>query len=137
MKLKAGTTRIVLLIWKYAIKFPRFWHYYGQGHRWKIFLRGMLANLDEHFWWQCAYKKDKLCPVSWRSPLGFILVMRRAEELKESEYDKETFEVMFKNLPLDNKIQNFGKLKDGRIVLVDYADSRYLCSDCSNCWKNR
>lgn len=149
MKINRGTTRTVFLIGQYAIKVPRFWHEFGQGHRWKILLRGILANLDEHFWWKCAYKRHKLCPVLWRSPLGFILVMRRAEPLSEQEYDKEAFKFMFENLPMDNKIENFGKLKrisntesncpwnEDRIVLVDYADSRYLCSDCSNCWKNR
>lgn len=136
MIVKRGTTRTVFLIGKYAIKVPRFWHKFGKGHRWKIFLKGTLANLDEHFWYKCAYKQDKLCPVLLKSPLGFLLVMKRAEPLKEEEYDKTIFSIIFKNLPLDNKIENFGKI-DGKPVLVDYADSKYLCSDCSNCWKNR
>lgn len=135
MQIKKGTTRTVILVGSYAIKVPRFWHQYS-GHRWKIFLRGILANIDESFWWKCAFQKEKLCPVLWKSPLGFILVMKRAEPLTEEEYDKEKFENEFKLLPLDNKMINFGKVEN-RIVLIDYADSRYLCSDCSNCWKNR
>lgn len=136
MEIKKGTTRTVFLISSYAIKIPRFWHSSSFVHKWKMFLRGILANMDEHFWWKCAWQKDKLCPIIWRSPLGFILIMKRADNLNEKEYDKEKFEKYFKNLPLDNKIVNFGKIKD-KIVLIDYADSRYLCSDCSNCWKNR
>lgn len=135
MQIKKGTTRTVILIGSYAIKIPRFWHKFP-SHRWKIFLRGILANIDENFWWKCAFQKEKLCPVLWKSPLGFILIMRRAAPLKEEEYDKEKLENDFKLLPLDNKLINFGKIEN-RIVLIDYADSRYLCSDCSNCWKNR
>lgn len=135
MRIEKGTTRTVFLIGKYAIKVPRFWHK-QPGHKWKMFLRGILANIDEHFWWKCAYKKEKLCPVRFKSPLGLILVMDRAEPLKDYEYDKDAFDFIFENLPLDNKIINFGRIKD-RVVLIDYADSRYLCSDCSNCYKNR
>lgn len=135
MEIKGGTTRKVLLIGNYAIKFPRVWHKF-KGHRWKLFLRGILANIDEHFWWKCAYKKEYLCPVIWKSPLGLILVMKRADPISEEVYDKQAFAVMFENLPLDNKRDNFGII-DNKIVLVDYADSKYLCSDCSNCWKNR
>lgn len=132
--LKLGTTRIVWLIGNYAIKFPRIYHKF-KGHRWKMFLRGILANLDENFWWKCAYKKDKLCPVKFMFPLGLILVMKRAEPLTENEYNSLNINE-FKDLPMDNKIINFGKI-EGRVVLIDYADSKYLCSDCSNCWKNR
>ncbi len=133
--MKRGTTRICFLIGNYAIKFPRLF-YLSQGIKWKVFLRGILANIDEHFWWKCAYQREKLCPVIWKSPLGLVLVMKRATPLTTSEYDKELFKKNFANLPLDNKCENFGKIDD-RIVLVDYADSKYLCSDCSNCWKNR
>lgn len=135
MKIKRGTTRTVFLIGKYAIKIACFWSVM-RGRKWKIFLQGILANIDEKFWWKCAYKREKLCPVIWKSPLGVILIMKRAKSLSESEYDKSAFDFMFENLPLDNKIANFGKI-DGKIVLVDYADSRYMCSDCSNCFKNR
>ena len=135
MKIEKGSTRTVLLIGKYAIKVPRFWHEY-HGHRWKMFLRGILANIDEDYWWKHSHKKNKLCPVVFKSPLGFLLVMLRAKELTEQEYDKKQLEKEFIGLPLDNKIINFGKI-DGNIVLVDYADSRYMCSDCSFNYKNR
>ncbi|MEK6828853.1 MAG: hypothetical protein AABY15_01915 [Nanoarchaeota archaeon] len=135
MKVRRGTTRTVILTKKYAIKIARFWHSM-KGHRWKMFLRGILANIDEKFWWKCEYKREKLCPVVWKSPLGVILVMKKATPLKESEYDKDAFACTFENLSLDNKIENFGKIEN-KVVLVDYADSRYMCSDCSNCFKNR
>lgn len=135
MKIEKGTTRTVLLVGKYAIKIPRFWHQY-KGHKWKMFLRGILANIDENYWWKHSQQKEKLCPVIWVSPLGLLLVMLRAEKLTESEYDKTKLDKEFCSLPLDNKIINFGKIND-KTVLIDYADSRYMCSDCSFNFKNR
>lgn len=135
MKIKRGTTRFVILIGKYAIKFPRIHHKY-KGHRYKMFLRGILANIDEKFWYKSGFEKNKLAKVIFTSPFGLFLIMERAEPLSSGEYDKQQMEEQFKHLPLDNKIQNFGKV-DNRVVLIDYADSRYMCSDCSNCFKNR
>ena len=52
-----GTTRMVYLIGKYAIKVPRI-------NRWKSFLRGLLANMDERLWYKNSPKewKEKMCP---------------------------------------------------------------------------
>ena len=135
MKIKKGTTRTVFLIGKYAIKIPRFWHKYN-NHRWKIFLRGILANIDEDYWWKWSNKRDKLCPVLFKSPLGLFLIMSKATELSVEEYDNLDLDQEFSGLPLDSKIMNFGKIHN-KIVLVDYADSRYMCSDCSFNFKNR
>lgn len=128
MKVFKGTTRVVYLIGKYAFKFPRV-------HHWKSFLKGILANIDEHYWYKHSPEqwKRKMCPVIFKSWWGILLIMTRAIHLEESEYNKEQFAEDFKDIPLslDNKIINFGKLKDNTIVLVDYADTRYMCSDCS------
>ncbi len=134
-QIKKGTTRTVFLIGNYAIKIPRFWHKYS-GDKWKSFLRGILANIDEHYWWKHSHKKEKLCPVVFKSPLGCILVMVRAESLIDSEYNKAELDKEFFGLPLDNKQINFGKINN-KTVLIDYADSRYMCSDCSFNFKNR
>src|SRR5207247_1380225 len=99
-QIKKGTTRTVLLIGNYAIKIARFWTNY-KGHKWKMFLRGILANIDEDFWYNVSYKKHKLCPVKWKSLFGIILIMERAKELKKLDYDKEAFDFMFENLPCD------------------------------------
>lgn len=135
MKIKKGSTRTVLLIGKYAIKIPRFWHN-NKGHKWKMFLRGILANIDEYFWWKHSHNKEKLCPIVCKFPLGLVLVMLRADELLECDYNRLKLQKEFIGLPLDNKRLNFGWL-DGKIVLIDYADSRYMCSDCSFNFKNR
>ncbi len=138
MQIKKGTTRTVLLIGNYAIKIARFWTPY-KGHKWKMFLRGILANIDESFWYSVSLKKNRLCPVKWKSPLILILIMERAEEYlpEDYTYTNEDLYKIFKDLPLDLKKENFGILKNGEIVLVDYADSKYNCSDCSYNFKNR
>lgn len=129
MKIYKGTTRVVYVLGNYAFKFPR-------TNRWKSFLRGILANMDEYFWYKHSpiEWKDKMCPVIFKSWGGFLLIMEKADELSDNEYNKKQFAEMFKIIPisLDNKIMNFGRLKNNKVVLVDYADSRYFCSGCSD-----
>ena len=126
-ELKKGTTRRVLLIGKYAIKFPRV-------NRWKSFLRGVLANLDEMMWYKNSPNewKQKLCPSLFTLG-GLFLISRRAEPIDLEDY-QELDLGYYDPLPLDCKICNFGKFEN-RIVLVDYADSKYFCSDCEQLFK--
>ena len=135
LQIKKGTCRSVILIGPYAIKIARFWHS-NSGYRWKSFLRGILSNIDEVYWYKHSHQKDKLCPVLFRLPLSVVIIMKRAESLSIEEYNKEAFANEFKALTLDNKIQNFGKL-DGKIVLVDYGDSPFMCEDCDFIFKHR
>lgn len=120
--MKKGTTRIVFLVGRYAIKLPRI-------YSWKCFLRGLLANMDERLWYKSSPKewKMKMAP-SLFCIAGFILIQKRASPLNCDEYENLDI-TEYKPLPMDNKISNFGWLHN-RIVLVDYADSRYFCSDC-------
>lgn len=133
----SGTTRFCICIGKYAFKFPKFSISYPNGHRWKIFLRGILANIDENYWWKYSQNKEKLCDVLFYFPLGLFIVMKRAKPLSDTEYEYEKMKKDFCEFSLDNKKENFGKLDDDRIVLIDYADSKYMCSDCSFNYKNR
>ncbi len=135
MHLKSGTTRWVLLIGKYAFKFPRFSASYPRGSKLKIFLRGWLANIDEKWWSDHTLNKEKLCRVLFCFPGCLCIVMQRAENLSKEEYGLIE-PGYFNGLPFDNKRENIGKL-NGRYVLVDYADSRYNCSDCSFNLKSR
>lgn len=123
--IKFGTTRLVILVGKYAIKVPR-------PKWWKSFLKGIIANLDESLWYKNSPLdwKLKMAPVIGCYLKGFILIMRRAEPLTLEQYGSISIKDYYL-IPMDNKIQNFGIYK-GNIVLVDYADSRYFCSDCEN-----
>lgn len=125
--MKKGSTRTVLFIGKYAIKLPR-------TNKWKVFLRGILANIDENMWYKNSPNewRDKMSPVVF-SLAGIIMVSMRANPITDEEYKNINIKD-FKPLPVDNKQINFGKYKD-RIVLVDYADSKYFCDDCDKCFK--
>ena len=68
-----GITRTVFLVGHLAIKVPQ--HNYG----WEKFLRGLLANLQEKLWGR-GYD-ERLCPVLWASPGGWIIVMRRVDRI--------------------------------------------------------
>ena len=121
MKLiSTGITRNVFLIGKYAIKTPAMFRGYGG---WKYFLKGMVANLDENTWYKLSSKTEKtlLCPIIGCYLCGFILIMKRGEPLSEEDYKPQLFEILFKDYPLDIKIDNFGLL-NGIVVLIDYAD---------------
>lgn len=127
MKLKYGTTRVVVLFGKYAIKFPRI-------NKWKSFIKGILANLDELMWYKNSPKewKIKMCPSLFTLG-GLFLISRRAEPVDLNDYQKLDVSY-FEPLPLDCKIDNFGKFEN-RIVLIDYADTKYFCSDCELIFK--
>lgn len=120
--MKKGTTRAVFFCGRWAIKVPRV-------YRWKLFLRGLLANMDERMWFNNSPLEWKLnmCPSLFCIG-GFILICKRATPISVVEYEKIDFK-KYHPLSVDKKIDNFG-LYDNRIVLVDYADSRYMCSDC-------
>lgn len=126
--MKKGTTRIVFLIGNFVIKMPRF-------NSWKIFLRGILANIDENMWYKNSPLewKLKMCPTLF-TLAGFLLIAKRAKEITEEDYKNINIDY-FKPIPCDFKKQNFG-IYNERIVLIDYADSRYFCSDCECIFKN-
>ncbi len=127
--MRKGTTRVVFLVGKYAIKFPRV-------SSWKMFLRGILANLDEKLWYNNSPDewRLKMCPAIMCIG-GFVLVSKRCEPISANAYDLLDIEY-YKPIPMDNKISNFGWYQN-RVVLVDYADSRYFCSDCEVYFKSK
>lgn len=114
-----GVTREVILVGRWAIKFPTF-------RSWRMFLWGLLSNMQEVTWGKAMkvesgakqYWSERLCPVLWSLPGGWLVVMRRVErvctENAEVDYDN------FKGLPGDHKPENFGWL-DGRVVMLDYG----------------
>ncbi len=116
---KYGTTRTVVLLGKYAFKFPRIHH---NTDMWKLFLQGLLANMQETLFGTCGFKS--LCPVVFHIPGGFLTVMLRAEPLSEYEWTFLDLEKHFENEVspdlVEFKQDSFGKL-NGNIVAVDYG----------------
>ena len=125
--LRNGLTREVFLVGEYAIKLPSF-------RAWRLFLSGLQANLQERAF---SGISEKLCPVLWGDPLGFVIVMPRCSPVprhhaaafdEDEPYfvsDEEWGEWINiqgeeSQLPVENKCSSFGLLK-GKLVAVDYG----------------
>lgn len=115
-RLAHGVTRNVVLVGRYAFKFPAL-------SEWRLFLLGLLANMQE-----CIFSKTgwpELCPVVWSLPGGFLVVMRRAEILTDEQFATTDLESFVSKpdytIPAELKSDSFGYL-DGRLVAVDYGN---------------
>lgn len=116
-----GTTRVVFLVGRWAVKVPRVkWG-------WRGFLRGSLANLSEQEW--SRYEPSPpTCPpnpVLRAAPWGLANVYRRATPYTD-DFDRDRDRPLF-GIFGDAKAINLGWV-DGRLVLLDYD---MYCS----CWK--
>lgn len=115
MEIKRGATRLVILAWQWAIKIPSF-------AEWRLFLHGLLANMQERLWGQTGF--PELCPVVFSIPGGWLVVMRRTQPLTDEDwedFDTESFcNQEDYRVPAEHKRNSFGKL-DGRIVAIDYG----------------
>lgn len=105
--IRFGITRTVFLTKRFAIKIPTF-------RSWQLFLTGLLANMQEAFWWEATNHDQRLCPVIFSVVGGWLVIMRRAEPAEEVDYSR------FDGLPLDPKPTNFGTL-NGKTVMIDYG----------------
>ena len=112
---RRGCMRIVFLVGPYAIKIPT-------NDTWRLFLRGLLGNMQEVTFSLCGW--EELCPVVFSVRGGWLIVMPRCRPLTRDEW----FSLDFKNfrekedrcIPVEEKMDSFGVL-DGRIVAVDYG----------------
>lgn len=120
IQIKRGVTRTVVLVNKYAIKFPTLQSY-------KLFLNGLLANLQEK---EFNGSHPDLAPIIFSLPFGFCNIMVRADELNVKDLSESEFRDFlldkYKNDPLkefmlsDAKSTNWGTLK-GKLVKIDYG----------------
>lgn len=128
-KIKNGSNRVTFLIGNYAIKIPKIVFHkpiisfcigylsnVSEVEKWKECSKESLASFDEHtkYWIE---ERKKLCPIE-NNFLGFFLIMKRADELTENEFNY--IKKQYQNL-WDCKKENFGNLNNS-IVLTDYAD---------------
>ena len=114
--MKQGSTRNVFLTERYAIKVPRL-------VEWKLFLHGLLANMQEANFWK-NLKSDRLCPVLFAAPGGFLVVMARAAEFSRSDHEELDYDAFVDAgdwiVPVEDKQDSFG-WHDGRVVAIDYG----------------
>lgn len=115
MQFKQGSTRNVLLVWRYAVKTPRM-------VEWRLFLCGLLANMQERDFWGTG--RDDLCPVLFTLPLGILTIMRRAIPLTDGEWDSLDCDTWGKYdnyiVPVEMKRDSFGTI-NGKVVAIDYG----------------
>lgn len=117
MKTEYGCTRWVFLVGKYAVKIPQI------KYTWRHFLQGLLCNMQEVLFY--STKDERLCPILWHIPGGWMVVMKRCKPLTDTEFNNIDMANTFWNntpykIPVEYKIDSFGKL-DGKIVAVDYG----------------
>lgn len=116
MQVARGTTRIVFLIHRWAIKIPNY-------EEWRLFLHGLLSNMQEARFSRTGW--PELCPVLWAIPGGWLLVMKRATPLTKVEFDvfmhTEGLDKGAYLIPAEAKPDSFGWF-NGKIVAVDYGD---------------
>ena len=116
-----GTTRSVLCVGSLALKLARSL----QGARRNRYEAELYHRAD-------ASRRALLCPPLWCSPLGVILVMRRAGPMTEPEYRKYVRDAGLMlawnyrgpgddGEPFESKADAWG-WHDGRPVSVDYAN---------------
>lgn len=117
---RQGATRIVLLLKHVVIKLPAV-------TSWKLFLCGLLANIQEHTFGYSGNFKE-LTKVHWMSPGGFILIAERIAPVKHDGLfwvDLEalalTSELGAEFIQSDAYPRNFG-YRNGRLVKLDYGN---------------
>ena len=116
-----GTTRVVFLVGDYAVKFPR-------PCKWSTFLYGLLANMLERGLWN-TQRNDVLAPVVCACPLGFWLIMKRADKTCsgmdefKNEKDIKKFISDWNNMrtdTFDDMPNNIGYFGD-KLKIIDYG----------------
>lgn len=146
MEFKSGSRRWVFLIGKYAIKIPRL-------ASWLSFISGVRENLEERYWFDAGESPRRkewnykyMAKIHWADRFGLLMIMERVIPPKSVYQLKKDFERMviendLVGLPLieDNKADNLGYTKDGRLVFCDYgwfgARDRYIgCTYHSKEW---
>lgn len=114
---RRGCTRIVILTDNHAIKIPNFFS-------WKMFLHGLLANMQEREWGGKNRMTDRVAPVVFGIPAGVLIVMKKARPLTYHEWFELDYEAFRENdgfvIPVENKKDSFGML-NGSIVAIDYG----------------
>ncbi len=108
---KRGITREVLLIGRFAFKLPSI-------RSWWMFLEGLQCNMNEY-----SRQNDSkmFCPVRFRIPGGFLIVMPRAEETTITDEEYSNFRTLNEmHSCVEHKDCSFGILK-GKLIAVDYG----------------
>lgn len=119
--LRSGTSRYVLLLGRLAIKVPRLWPLsrIARGLRGNWFERRVALRYAPVFGWH------ELCPVLFADRFGLVLVMPRAEPVTHEDIRQAADDDHYPAPPYEFKPEDWGRLPDGRVVAVDFADDAH------------
>lgn len=116
---RTGVTRIVFVLKNHVVKVPT------PFNGWYNFIQGIIANMVERNTWRFnsgIYESGHshlLCPVTWVSWGGILLVMVKAKTIPfDAEIDKSEHK---KHFPGDDHNHNYGII-DNRVVKIDYGN---------------
>lgn len=151
MKMKSGTTRKVLILWIFAIKYPKIiWRdgiihepcagkiiiSSGQKTRWKARLRRLLLGMKSNWAEYIFYWKHRL-PIlmpTYFSLFGLLNIQLAGQETGfSSEVDLSLYQQISKicesDIEIHNDIHVFGCIDNfcrsgDRLIIVDYAGSK-------------
>lgn len=121
IKIEYGSTRTVFVLKHFVIKIPT-------NKEYRLFLHGVLANLQEKRW---SGKHSDLAKVIFCDILGLFLIMQKAEILDNSDYTSIwlqcELERKYKDddlkefLMSDSKPSNWGYINN-HLVKIDYGN---------------
>lgn len=123
MKIDKGITRTVFVFKNKVLKIPTF-------REWRLFLHGMIANINEGDCYKNLSKREDLAEVYYYNKLGIFLIMERVNvcdnnewysllELLKEKYKDDELKELFMS---DYKPGNWGRRSDGTFVKIDYGD---------------
>lgn len=120
-QLKQGTTRNVLKVGRWALKFPRLNH-------WGMFLEGLLANRSEQRF--NRWLRPWVVEIIWYVPGGWLNVTRWAQPV-DDEVAKQFLGLLVQgsDIPklrylrdvIENKTDSYGQIGNS-VVVLDYAE---------------
>jgi len=116
--MKKGSTRWVFIGKKYVYKIPYLTRYNN-------FILGLLANGQEVTFSKIKGYKKQLMPIVFYLPLGFLVVMKKANEISKTDWDlyyKDQAEeiITIYNVPAELKRGSWGIYKNN-LKAVDYG----------------
>ena len=121
---RVGITRRVLVAGPWAFKFARG----ARGRRCNKYEAELFKTVPDR-------RREMLCPVRWCSKSGWVLIMDTAQPLGQSDHADLLDRRAFPDWdympgedgdPFESKASDWGRLKDGRLVAVDYSTPAHL-----------
>jgi hypothetical protein len=124
---RTGTTRLVLVIGPWALKFARG----ARGCRCNEYEANLFRTVGDR-------RRAMLCSVRWCSGAGWLLVMATAQPLAKADHEDLLDRGDFPDWdyrpgedgePFEYKASDWGRLEDGRLVALDYSTPAHLTKE--------